>query len=277
MMGLPLPFAPGSYRTTSSNESGWITKQNFDIRERRFALPPPGAREPAGERYAGMNQTLSTIEELLRIPAPCPAPLGLACDGPDLWIGSFETCRIYGMIAQQGRVFEETIAPGRPYGMTVTGDALRVVIGDAKSEAGGDSRTICRYVMGKDFKKSDVVRCPDDTGSFLAYDGDRLYLSQRDNKVILELDERGTVLRTIPVPRQITGMVVVAGRFYLVTTESREVDDYRLLCLDARKEQPEVHELASIPFGARSLCFDGTKFWTNCRAENTIVAFAKPD
>ncbi len=223
-----------------------------------------------------MNQTLSTIEELLRIPAPCPAPMGLACDGPDLWIGSFETCRIYGMVAQQGRVFEEAIAPGRPYGLTVTGDALRVVTGDTH-DGGTDDRFIRRYVMGKDFKTSHAVRCPDGTGSFLAYDGDRLYLSQRDNQVILELDQAGSVLRTIPVPRQITGMVIVAGRFYLVTTESREVDDYRLLCLDARKEQPEIHELASIGFAARSLGFDGTKFWTNCRAENTIVAFAKPD
>jgi len=218
-----------------------------------------------------MNQTLSVIEELVRIPAPCPAPMGLACDGPDLWIGSYETNRIYGLTAQQGRVFEEVVAPGKPYGLTVTGDALRVVLGDD-----GDDRWIRRYIMGKDFK-SEKVACPDHTGSFLAYDGDRLYLSQRDNKVILELDEAGTVLRTIPVPRQITGMVVVAGRFYLVTTESREIDDYRLLCLDARKEHPEVHELASIPFGARSLGYDGSKFWTNCRSENTIVAFAKPD
>jgi hypothetical protein len=218
-----------------------------------------------------MNQTLSTIEELLRIPAPCPSPVGLACDGPDLWIGSLETNRIYGLVAQQGRVFEEAVAPGRPFGITVTGDALRVVL-----EGDSDDRFIRRYIMGKDFK-SEAIRCPDGTGSFLAYDGDRLYLSQRYNKAILELDDRGGVLRTIPVPRQITGMVIVAGRFYLVTTESSEVDDYRLLCLDARKEQPEVHELAAIPFGARSLGFDGTKFWTNCREENTIVAFAKPD
>jgi hypothetical protein len=224
------------------------------------------------ERDAHMNQTLSTIEELVRIPAPCPSPMGLACDGPDLWIASFETNRIYGLVAQQGRVFEEAVAPGRPYGLTVTGDALRVVVGDEE-----DDRFICRYIMGKDFKKSDRVRCPDSTGSFLAYDGDRLYLSQRDNQVILELDEAGTVLRTIPVPSGITGMVVVAGRFYLVTTESRESDDYRLLCLDARKENPEIHELASFGFAARSLGWDGTRFWTNCRAENTIVAFAKPD
>jgi outer membrane protein assembly factor BamB len=218
-----------------------------------------------------MNQTLATIDELVRIPAPCPSVIGLACDGTDLWIGSFDTNRIYGLNAQHGTVFEEAPAPGRPFGMTVTGDALRVVVGDDEGD-----RYIRRYIMGKDFK-SEAIPCPDLTGSYLAYDGDRLYLSQRENQVILELDETGKVLRTIPAPRQITGMVVVAGRFYLATTESHDVDDYRLLCLDARKAEPEVHELASIPFTARSLAFDGTKFWTNDREANSIVAFAKPD
>ncbi|MBV9440308.1 MAG: hypothetical protein JOZ24_09990 [Candidatus Eremiobacteraeota bacterium] len=219
-----------------------------------------------------MNLTLSPIEELLRIPAPCPSPLGLACDGPDLWIASYDTNQIFGMKALQGRVFEEARAPGTPFGITVTGDALRVIT----SEGPDDDRFIRRYIMGKDFK-SERVPCPDHTGSFLAYDGDRLYVSQRDNKAIVEINESGNVLRTIAVPRQITGMVIVGGRFYLVTTESREIDDYRLLCLDARKEDPEVHELASIPFVARSLGFDGSKFWTNIRTENTIVAFARPD
>ena len=179
-----------------------------------------------------MNQTIAPIEELVRIPAPCPRPLGLACDGTDLWIGSVETCRLYGLNAQRGNVFEEAKVPGKPFGITVTGDALRVVVGDD-----ADDRWIRRYIMGKDFK-SEKLACPNHTGSFIAYDGDRLYVSQRDNQVIVELDETGTVLRTIPVPRQITGMVIVGGRFYLVTTESREVDDFRLLCLDARKEQP---------------------------------------
>jgi outer membrane protein assembly factor BamB len=219
-----------------------------------------------------MNQTIAAIDELLRIPAPCPAPIGIACDGTDLWIGSFGTNRIYGLKAQQGTVFEEARAPGSPLGITVTGDALRVIIGEGED----DDRYIRRYIMGKDFK-TEKIPCPDLTGSFIAYDGDRLYVSQRYNQCILELDETGTVLRTIPVPRQITGMVIVAGRFYLATTESRDVDDYRLLCLDARKEQPHVHELASIPFVARGLAFDGTKFWTNNRGENAIVAFARPD
>ena len=218
-----------------------------------------------------MNQTLSTIEELVRIPAPCPAPLGLACDGTDLWIGSYETNRIYGLNAQQGRVFEEALAPGRPHGLTVTGDALRVIVADEN-----DDRWIRRYIMGKHFK-SEAIGCPERTGSFLAYDGDLLYVSQRYEQCIHEIDATGTVLRTIPVPRQVTGMVIVSGKFYLATTESRESDDYRLLRLDARGDVPVVEELASIGFAARSLGFDGSRFWTNCRAENTIVAFAKPD
>jgi DNA-binding beta-propeller fold protein YncE len=216
-----------------------------------------------------MNQTLDSIEELLRIPAPCPGAIGLACDGPNLWISSYDTNRIYGLNAQQGTVFEESVAPGEPYGLTVTGDALRVVIADAD-----DNRTIRRYIMGKDFK-SESIACPADSGSFLAYDGDLLYLSQRHQKQIVELDEIGTVLRTIPVPREVTGMVVVAGCFYLMTTQSRKVDDFRLMCLDARKDEPEFRELASVPYRALGLGYDGSKFWTH-GPENTIVAFGKP-
>lgn len=219
-----------------------------------------------------MHQTFAAIDELLRMPAPCPAPLGVACDGTDLWIGSIETNRIYGVRALQGTVFEEAQAPGRPFGITVTGDALRVIVGEGPD----DDRYVRRYIMGKKFK-SEKIPCPELTGSHVAYDGDRLYISQRDNQCIIEIDEAGTVLRTIPVPRQITGMVVVAGRFYLVTTPSRDSDEYLLLCLDARKELPEIHELASLPFAGRSLAFDGAKFWTSDRERNELVAFAKID
>lgn len=218
-----------------------------------------------------MPQTLRMIDELLRIPAPCPAPMSLACDGTDLWVGSWETCRLYGVNAQHGTVFEETLAPGRPFGAVVTGDALRIVCSDDD-----DDRWIRKYIFGKDFK-TEKIACPDRTGSFLAYDGDRLYLSQRDNQVILELDDAGAVQRTIRVPRQVTGMVIVGGRFYLATVPDRESDDYRLLRLDARRDEPEIVELAAFGFAARSLAFDGTKFWTSCRPENTLVAFAKPD
>jgi hypothetical protein len=72
-------------------------------------------------------------------------------------------------------------------------------------------------------------------------------------------------------------MTIVNGLFYLVTTESQESDEYRLQRLDAHPEIPQFHDLAALPFVARSLAFDGARFWTVIRGENTIVAFAKPD
>jgi hypothetical protein len=219
-----------------------------------------------------MNETLTPIDEQLRIPAPCPAPMGIACDGSTLWLASYETKRLYGIDVNTGNVIEESATPGTPYGITVIGDELRVICGDEKE----DNRAIRRYIVGHGFKNG-AVACPDDTGSFLAYDGEFLFLSQRFQKRILELDGAGAVNRTIGVPREITGMVVVDGSFYLSTTESREVDDYRLLRVDARKEPYEIVELAAIPFRARGLAYDGMRLWTNDRFENTIVAFARPD
>jgi hypothetical protein len=47
--------------------------------------------------------------------------------------------------------------------------------------------------------------------------------------------------------------------------------------MDAHGPEPVTTELASLPFIARGLAFDGTRFWTNIRSENTVVAFARPD
>jgi hypothetical protein len=216
------------------------------------------------------NDTLADIDELQRIPAPGPEPMTLACDGTDIWVASAETNRLYGLRATTAAVFEEAVAPGSPIGATVTGDALRIVISDDDT----DSRTIRRYVFGHGFK-TEAIPCPDDSGSFLAYDGDSLFLSQRFALRILEMDDDAKVRRAIAVPRQICGMTIVGGRFFLMTTADRdEPDDYRLLRLDARGAEPIVTELARIPFVARSLAWDGTKFWTNARRQNEIVAFA---
>lgn len=221
-----------------------------------------------------MNETLAPIDELMRVPAPRPAPLGIAHDGTSLWLGSYDMRRLYGFDYHRGSIFEEAKAPGQLYGLTVLGDELRAVVGSG--EPGDDDRSIARYIVGHGFK-TETVPCPEQTGSFLAYDGDFLFLSQRFEKRILELDSAGKVRRTIPLPRQPTGMTIVEGCFYLITTESREVDDYRLVRIDARKDSVEIVELASLAFGARGLAYDGTRFWTCDRAGNTIVAFARPD
>ncbi len=218
-----------------------------------------------------MSMTLPAIEELVRVPAPCPGPIGIAYDGTYLWIGSGETNCIYAIDPRRGSVIEHWAAPGTPYGITVVGTELRVVVGDEPD----DNRSIARVIPGHGFK-TETIPCPEHTGVFLAYDGDALFVNQRFNKKIFELDDAGNVIRELSVEREVTGMTIVDGCFYLMTTESKEVDDYRLTRLDARGPQPVATEIAKVDFVARGLAFDGTNFWTNIRGGDTIVSFAVP-
>jgi len=216
---------------------------------------------------------MQEIREMLRLPSPAPRPQSLAFDGTSLWMGSLETQRVYALDPQHWTVREEADAPGIPYGMTVVGDELRVLCGETEE----DHRVIRRFVPGHGFKSEGAIPAPEDTGSQLAYDGDRLYVSQFYKRLVLSLDERGTVGSVLRVPHDICGVVVVAGRFYLVTTDDEETNEYWLTSIDARGATPEIKDVARIPFPARGLAFDGTNFWTNHRAQDEIVAFARPE
>lgn len=219
-------------------------------------------------------QTKAAIEELFRVPSPAKANQALAVDGDTLWMGSLETRRIYGIDWHKGAVIEENTAPGRPIGMCVMGDELRVVCSENAKE---DNRFIERYVPGHGFKESDKIACPEDTGSFVAFDGDLMYLSQRFQKRILSLDDKGKVIRVVAdLPLEITGMTIHEGCFYLATTAGSDSGDYRITRVDARQGAPHITDLATVPFEARSIAFDGERFWTNQRWEAQFVAFKLP-
>jgi len=183
-------------------------------------------------------------------------------------MGSIETDRLYAINPRQWTVIEEDKTPGKPWGMTVLGDELRVVCGIGED----DDRVIRRFVPGHGFKTQDSIDCPDFTGSQLSYDGTYLYLSQWYNRRILGLDERGTIVREIKVPHQICGQCYVDGSFFLVTTEDEESGEYVLTKVSANGDA-KSEDLARIPFAARSLAFDGSHFWTSHREANQIVAF----
>ena len=51
---------------------------------------------------------------------------------------------------------------------------------------------------------------------------------------------------------------------------------WRIARLDPREDKPAVEDLAMVPFAARSLTFDGEKFWSNHRAANEIASFTLP-
>jgi hypothetical protein len=217
---------------------------------------------------------VENVTELRRLPSPAPQPHAIAFDGTRLWMGSLLSHRLYSIDPASWTARDEGQAPGRPWGMTVVGDELRVMCG----EGDDDLRIIRRFVPGHGFKMRDgAIPAPEDTGSQLAYDGDRLYVSQWYNKRILSLDESGTVGSVIDVPHEIAGQVVVDGRFYLVTTDDEETEEYFLTRVDARGPQPIVEDIARIPWRARALAFDGTNFWTNHREADQMIAFARPD
>lgn len=211
---------------------------------------------------------MSEIRETLRLPSPAPKPLGLAFDGETLWMASRETHRLYAINPATWAAREETQAPGGPFGMTVVGDELRVIVGHGEND---HDRYIYRFVPGHGFK-SDRIACPDLTGAHLAFDGDVLFLSQASYRKIVALDAQGNITREIPLQRVPLGMTIVGGRFHLVTSDA-EFENLEFNVVDARTETPVVETLATIPFDARGLTYDGSKFWTSHRDNNEIVAF----
>ena len=216
---------------------------------------------------------METVTEVLRLPSPAPKPQSLAFDGTTLWMGSRETRRLYAIDRSTWVAHDEANAPGVPWGMTVVGDELRVICG----EGDDDNRVVRRFVPGHGFKTSGAIPCPQDTGSQLGFDGDRLYVSQWYAKRIVAIAGNGAMGTVVDVPHGICGQVVVNGRFYLVTTDDEENGEYWLTRVDARGATPVCDDLAVIPFPARALTFDGEHFWTNHREADQIVAFTRPD
>lgn len=216
---------------------------------------------------------MKDISELSRLASPAPKPQSLAWDGAHLWMGSRDTKRIYRLEIATWTVGWDVAAPGTPWGMTAVGSELRVLCGETTE----DFRILRRCLPGRGFDLDYRVPCPDDSGSQLGWNGRRLHLSQWYFKRVLVLDEQGKVERVIPVPHQICGQVIVNDLIYLVTTDHEETNDYWLTRVDARTETPVAVDLVRIPFAARALAFDGTRFWTNHREQNQIVSFARPD
>ncbi len=247
--GLPAPAIGGN-----ANDGG-----------RRTDLGFPSDRPFSSEGW------METIRELHRLASPAPKPQSLAFAGPLLWMGSRETKLIYALDPITLVVRWQIAAPGTPYGLTAVGDELRVLC----SEGAEDHRIIRRCIPGQGFDKNFAVPCPDDTGSQLSYDGQRLHVSQWYPKKVLALDADGNVTRTIHVPHGICGQVFVGAMLYLVTTDAEETNDYWLTRVDARPATPVIEDVARIPFQARALAWDGERFWTNHREQNEIVAFAR--
>lgn len=212
-----------------------------------------------------MIDAIKTIKEERRLPSPAPRPQPIAFDGETFWMGSWETQRLYAIDSHRWTVIEEAAAPGRMFGMAMLGDELRIVVSDDN-----DDRYLQRFIPGHGFK--DRLELPERSGSHVAFDGDSIFVSQLGKKQIVSLDNTGKVVHAIPLSRGACGMTIVEGCFYLITGDE-ELEDLRITKVDARGDKPVVTDLATVPFDARALAFDGTRFWTCHRDNHEIVAF----
>jgi hypothetical protein len=214
------------------------------------------------------------IHELQRLNSPFPKPQGICCDGATLWLSSRATRQVYALEKDSLKVTWETPAPDGliAWGLTMVGDELRAVVG---GEGGPDDvRTIRRCLPGHGFDANFRWSLPEDSGSHLSHDGKNLVLSQWYPKKLIFLGDEGQVERTITAPHGICGQCFADGCFWLVTTDQEESNEYWLTRVDPRGAQPVCTDVASIPFQARGLAYDGQDFWTNHRDMNQVVRFA---
>jgi hypothetical protein len=213
---------------------------------------------------------LPIIEELQRVASPAPLPQALAFDGELLWMGSWETQRLYGIVPAQFTVRDEAAVPGKPVGAVAVGDELRIVCSENGED---DNRFIRRFVPGHGFK-NEKIACPEDTGSFLAFDGVHLWLSQRYNMRVLELDNEYNAKRGFQLDAQIVGIAMVEGTLYASTWHGARTGGCKIARIDPRSGAFEY--VASLGFAGISLTHDGSRFWTNDTKGTAIVAFTLP-
>jgi hypothetical protein len=214
-------------------------------------------------------QSTHIIKELARYPSPGGRPQPLAFHEGKLWVGCWDTTRIYAIDPKSGATLDQVDAPGLPYGLAAFGGALRVVISHGEQ----DDRYLYTFVPGQGFDVDSKTACPDLTGSHLTSDGTTLYLLQMSNRRVLLLDGAASVQRTIELPSACAGICATSSAFYVMPTED-DFDTFQFATLDIASSEPKYTPLATAPPEARALAFDGTAWWTSLREESHILSFS---
>jgi hypothetical protein len=213
---------------------------------------------------------MQKTEELLRRPSPATRPQPLAYLNGLLWMGSWDTDRIYAIEPQSWTLRNEIDAPGKPYGLTALGDELRVVVGMGED----DDRYLYRLSPDGAFDAASKTACPDFTGSYLAASGSTLYLGQMTFRRIVRLNDDATVEREFALPTRCAGIGFGPdGRLYMISGDE-ELEHLTFGILDLSPSQPRFESLRSLPDEARSLVYDGSRWWTSLRDANEISSFA---
>jgi hypothetical protein len=214
--------------------------------------------------------SLPSVVEQRRLRAPTVTPQALAWDGQALWMSSRDLGTLYKMDIAEWKAVAQIDPPGIVWAAVATNGSMHFTIGKGLN----DDRYVYRYTPKDGFSK--LFACPDFTGSYLSYDGEHVYLSQWYEKRILQYEQNGNITRTIDIGAEICGHTFVNGALYVLRGREKPAEDWRIARLEPRERAREIEDLAVVPFASRSLTFDGERFWSNYRAQDTTIAFTLP-
>ncbi len=219
---------------------------------------------------------MKQINDLQKYPSPVVTPQALAWKGTELWVSSRDLGTLQRIDPETGTIEEKLDPPGVVWAAVATKKGWRFTIGRGLN----DDRYVYSYSEGAGFAQ--LFACPDFTGSYLSFDGSSLYLSQWYKGEIHKIDDDGKISATFKIGAEICGHTCVDGTLYVLRgRENKDVpekeEEWRIARLNPQEKEPQVEDLTTIPFAARSLTFDGERFWSNHRVANEIISFTLPD
>src|SRR5438309_5243363 len=210
--------------------------------------------------------TKASIIEKRRLSSPTITPQALAWDGEQLWMSSRDLGTLCKIDSEKWRVVGEVDPPGVVWAGVFTNNGWRFTIGKGLN----DDRYVYRYAPDEGFTK--LFACPDLTGSYLGFDGKHLYLSQWYKGLILQVDDAGNASREIEVGKEICGHTFADGTLYVLRGTEQDGERWSIARVSFNGSNDKVDDLATVPFAARSLTFDGERFWSNHRAANETIS-----
>jgi hypothetical protein len=218
-----------------------------------------------------LQQSPAVIVERRRERAPMPEPQGLALRDDGYWITFRGVPMLYALDRATWSLTEIARLTGTAWGLVAIGDEVAAVC----AREPDDCRSIHRFdAVGREIAAP--VPCPSDTGSYLAYDGRELYVSQWYERRIFRLRDDGSFEQVARSPRGICGIAAVDGRLAVLNTADEETNEYFLTMLDPRDPAAKPLDVARVPFAARSLTRAGDGYLTNHRERGEIVTFDVP-
>jgi hypothetical protein len=211
---------------------------------------------------------VQNVIETKRGAAPAGRPMPIIFHEQQIWVGCWDTKELIALDPATFAVRERVALPGKPFGMTVFGGSLRIVIGMGEE----DDRYIFSYVPGKGMDESAKLACPQMTGSHLAVINNQLVLVQQTHQRVLWLDAQGATTREAALPSRCAG-IVGDGKNISIIAADDDFDALHYATLDLEANPPTLELIAAVDVEARGLAFDGQNWWTCLREQNEIISF----